>query len=69
MKHIRKYNEHQSDDRDQLQARVDWYIKIANIKYPNLSADEIIDIIENGNENLRFNSEEEKNLFRKEWEK
>lgn len=49
-------------------SRVDSYITICKIKYKDLSADEIIDIIENGNEVLRFNSEYEKNLFKKRWE-
>jgi len=63
MKHLKKFNESLSED------RVDSYIKIAKVKYPNLSADEIIDIIEKGNESMRFNSEEEKDLFRTKWNK
>lgn len=50
-----------------MEDRVDYYIKIAKIKYSDKSAVEIIDIIENGNENLRFNSEEEKELFKSKW--
>jgi len=63
MKHLKKFNESLTED------RVNSYIKIAKIKYPNLSADEIIDIIEKGNESMRFNSEEEKDLFRTKWSK
>lgn len=61
MKHLKGFNEGLIED------RVDWYIKIAKIKYADKSADEIIDIIENGNESLRFNSEEEKKLFKSKW--
>ena len=62
MKHLKSFNESMMED------RVDSYIKIAKIKYADKTADEIIDIIENGNENLRFNSEEEKELFKYKWE-
>lgn len=48
--------------------RVNWYIVIAKIKYPYKTADEIISIIENGNEELKFNSKKEKELFRTKWE-
>lgn len=61
MKHLRKFNEGIIED------RVNSYIKIAKIKYADKTADEIIDIIENGNENMRFNSDEEKNLFKSKW--
>jgi hypothetical protein len=37
-------------------------------KYADKSADEIIEIIENGAEGLRFNSEREKELFKLKWE-
>ncbi len=50
-----------------MEYRVESYIKIAKIKYAEKTADEIIDIIENGNESLRFNSEEEKELFKYKW--
>ena len=62
MKHLKSFNESLMED------RVDWYIKIAKIKYADKTADEIIDIIENGNESLKFNSEEEKELFKSKWE-
>ena len=62
MKHLKSFNESLMED------RVDWYIKIAKVKYADKTADEIIDIIENGNESLRFNSEEEKKLFKSKWE-
>lgn len=58
MRHIKSFTEE----------RVDWYMKIARIKYAGKTADEIIEIIENGTEGLRFNSEEEKELFKHRWE-
>ena len=62
MKHLKSFN------KSMMEYRVDYYIKIAEIKYTDKTADEIIDIIENGNENLRFNSEDEKELFKYKWE-
>jgi Cdc6-like AAA superfamily ATPase len=51
-----------------MDSRVDSYIVIAKIKYADKTADEIISIIENGTEELRFNSKKEKELFRTRWE-
>jgi len=62
MKHLKSFNEGLIED------RVGWYIKIAKIKYNDKTADEIIDIIENGNDNMKFNSDEEKRLFKTEWD-
>jgi hypothetical protein len=50
-------------------SRVKSYIVIAKSKYPNSTADEIIGIINNGNDNLKFNSKEEEKLFKKLWTK
>lgn len=50
-----------------MEDRVNWYMKIVKIKYADKTVDEIIDIIENGDDNLRFNSEEEKEYFRFKW--
>jgi len=61
MKNLKSFNESIMED------RVESYINIVKIKYPDKTADEIIDIIENGNETLRFNSEEEKELFKYKW--
>jgi hypothetical protein len=50
-----------------IEDRVDSYITIAKIKYPDKTADEIIYIIENGTDGMRFNSKEEKELFSAKW--
>lgn len=42
--------------------RIDNYIKYAKIKYPDLTADEIIEIIDNKNNELAFNSDKERTI-------
>ena len=49
--------------------RVNSYLRIARDKYKGKSADEIIDIINKGNPGLRFMDDQEKELFRQEWDK
>jgi hypothetical protein len=49
--------------------RVNSYLKIAREKYKDKTADEIIDINNHGNPSLRFNDDEERELFKQEWEK
>lgn len=49
--------------------RVNSYLRIARDKYKGKSADEIIDIIDKGNPGLRFMDDQEKELFRQEWDK
>lgn len=49
-----------------MKDRINSYLRMAEIKYPTLTSDEIIEIIENGNTELRFNSDKEKNLFKEE---
>ena len=49
-----------------MKGRINSYLRMAEIKYPTLTSDEIIEIIENGNTELRFNSDKEKNLFKEE---
>jgi hypothetical protein len=77
MRHLKSFKESKEVERME-EERVDWYIKIASIKYTDKTAsikytdktaDEIIEIIENGTEGLRFNSEREKELFKLKWEK
>lgn len=51
------------------EVRVNSYLKIARDKYKGKSADEIIDIIDKGNPGLRFMDDQEKELFRQEWDK
>lgn len=51
-----------------MKDRINSYLRMAEIKYPTLTSDEIIEIIENGNTELRFNSDKEKNLFKEEWD-
>jgi hypothetical protein len=70
MKNLKSFNESKRDwlFRLLMEDRVNWYIKIAKIKYADKTADEIIDIIENGDESLKFNSDEEKELFKYKWE-
>jgi hypothetical protein len=67
MRHLISFKESKQVERME-EERADWYIKIAKIKYADKSADEIIEIIENGAEGLRFNSEREKELFKLKWE-
>jgi hypothetical protein len=49
--------------------RVNSYLKIARTRYKGKTADEIIDIIDRGNPELRFVNDEERELFKQEWEK
>lgn len=51
------------------EVRVNSYLKIARDKYKGKSADEIIDIIDKGNPDLRFMNDQERELFRQEWDK
>lgn len=51
------------------EVRVNSYLKIARDKYKGKSADEIIYIIDKGNPGLRFMDDQEKELFRQEWDK
>jgi hypothetical protein len=51
------------------EVRVNSYLKIARDKYKGKTADEIIDIIDRGNPELRFVNDEERELFKQEWEK
>lgn len=48
--------------------RVENYVKYAKIKYPNLTSDEIIEIIDNKGNELAFTSNKEKNLFKAKWD-
>jgi len=63
---ILKFNESWKSD---IEDRVDTYIKYAKIKYPDLTADEVINKIMNKNDSMRFNSDEEKILFKEKWNK
>lgn len=47
-----------------MKDRINSYLRMAEIKYPTLTSDEIIEIIENGNTELRFNSDKEKNKIK-----
>ena len=65
---LKEYGLKPNHNESHMEDRTDWYIKIAKRAYADKTADEIIDIIENGNEMLKFNSDEEKKLFKSKWD-
>lgn len=62
MKHLRSFNEGMTED------RVDIFIKIAKAKYADKTAEQIIEIINSGNEMSKFNSKKEERLFKSKWD-